>query len=108
MSWTVRRGTAHDIIVSFEGHLSSADGARSAHEFVEALGRDTLDVCWDVREMSGYDTGARKAWQSQMLARRRQIRSITLIGGSALVRMGASAIGLVLGIKCQFADTPPE
>ena len=33
---------------------------------------------------------------------------ITLVGGSALVRMGASAMALVLGIDCRFVAAPTE
>lgn len=67
---------------------------------------ELCDVEWDVRGMTGYDSGARKAWQRQLMPLRRQIRSITLIGGSSLVRMGAGVLALVLRIDCRFAATP--
>lgn len=91
--------------MTFDGHLSSGDGEQAAREFVAALGGEACDVEWDVRRMTGYDSGARKAWQRQLMPRRRQIRSITLVGGSPLVRMGASALALVLRIDCRFAAT---
>jgi hypothetical protein len=106
MSWSVQRSSEKRVVVTFEGHLSSADGERSAQDFVTAMGTHDCDVEWDVRGMTGYDSGARKAWQRRLLPVRRQIRSITLVGGSALVRMGASAIALVLGIRCHFAAIP--
>ncbi len=95
-------------MVTFQGHLSTAEGEQSVRELMTALNEQACDVEWDVRGMTGYDSGARKAWQRELLPRRRQIRSITLVGGSALVRMGASAIALVLGIHCRFIAAPTE
>ncbi len=106
MSWTVRQASSQRLVVTFHGHLSAADGEQSVRELVAALGAQPCDIEWDVRDMTGYDSDARKAWQRELLPRRRQIRSITLIGGSALVRMGASAMALVLGIECRFAAAP--
>ena len=94
--------------VTFQGHLSTEDGQHSVRELVGAIGSEACDVEWDVRGMTGYDSGARKAWQRELLPRRRQVRSITLIGGSALVRMGASALCLMLGIDCRFVAAPQE
>ena len=67
----------------FQGHLDAAEGARAADAFAERLAEATppVAVIFDVREMSGYDSGARKAWQERLWPLRKRIASIRLRGG---------------------------
>jgi hypothetical protein len=91
------------IVVAFDGWLSTAEGGASAAAFVEALRRGPADVVWDVRKMTGYDTGARLAWQQALWPLRRNIRGIEVLGGSPLVRLGALTLTTLLGVSVRFS-----
>jgi hypothetical protein len=108
MSWRVRSEGSGRVVVTFSGRLDEVEGQRSADEFRAAMGDRTVDVVWDVRHMTGYDSGARRAWQGKLVPIRKQIRTITLVGGSAITRMGASAIALLIGTSCRFVETLDE
>lgn len=108
-SWKVTRDpTRPQVIATFRGTLAEADGESSAHAFVEAMGEDRCDVVFDIRHMQRYDSGARRAWQQVLWPRRSQIASLMVVGGNAMVSMGASMLALALGIKASFLDEPPE
>jgi len=81
----------------FEGQLSTAEGTESAAELERELARGERDLVWNVREMAGYDAGAREAWQRVMWPNRKRIRSLKLIGGSGLVRVGATFLAVLIG-----------
>jgi hypothetical protein len=101
MGWQIARRQGA-LLVVFDGHLTAEEGPRSIADFTRVLGHGTSDVIWDITRMRGYDSAARDAWQHGLASRRAQIRSITVVGGGALVRLGASTIGLLLGIRCRF------
>jgi len=54
--------------------------------------------------MTGYHRGAREAWQSTLWPLRHKIRSIVVVGGTPLVRIGATTLGLALRIPIAFED----
>lgn len=87
------------LCVRFEGHLCAESGRQSAKQLAELLGTGTADLVFDVREMTGYATEARAAWQEMLGPKQDQLSSITLVGGNALVRMGGQVLGLLLGVK---------
>ncbi len=82
----------------FEGQLSATEGAESAAELGRALAAGPRELVWNVRAMSGYEAGAREAWQHVMWPSRKQIRSIKLIGGPGLVRVGATFLAVLIGV----------
>ena len=105
-NWFVSR-TKERIEVGFRGRIAAEDGAASAKAFLRALGTLPAHVVFDVRRVEGYDGHARLAWQTALLPRRKQLRSLTVISNSALTRMGASVFALFLGIECILLREPP-
>ena len=87
----------------FDGHLSTEEGQASAEAFSEKL-EIPRDVIFDVRKMQGYESGARRAWQQTLWPLRDHILSLTVVGGNALVRMGATVLGTFLGLSVTFTD----
>lgn len=98
MTWNVRR--EQDVVTcTFTEHLDEFDGRLSAAEFAKVVDQiDSASVIFDVRGMKGYDKPARIAWQDALRPRKAKIKSIDLIGGNAIVRMGASVMSLATGI----------
>ncbi len=72
--------------------------AASLGELGRALAAGPRELVWNVRAMSGYEAGAREAWQHVMWPSRKQIRSIKLIGGPGLVRVGATFLAVLIGV----------
>lgn len=84
----------------FEGHLSEKEGHSSARAFVRELQKaEIIDVAFDVRTMTGYDRGARIAWQKELFPVRDRVLTLEVRGGNSIVRMGASVMALALGIQ---------
>ena len=48
--------------------------------------------------MEGYASGARRIWAEKLKPLRSQLDRIELIGGNALVRMGGSVLGALIGV----------
>jgi hypothetical protein len=95
--WEVER-EGLQVIARFSGRLSTEAGAESVAAFVLAMGEDRIQAVFDIRKMDGYDSGARRAWTHALQPVRDQLESIELRGGNALVRMGGSVMGSLLGV----------
>lgn len=96
--------TRSRIIARFDGFLSDDEGGESARRFVQALGTRKWHVVFDVRGMDGYASAARRSWQQVLAPKRHQVISLTVVGGGPIVRMGAAALGLALGVPTQNVD----
>jgi hypothetical protein len=104
MGWKAKR-FGDRVVAVFDGRLTSEEGRASVAEFVAKLGDSVeVDIVFDIRRMEGYEPGARVAWQKALWPHRRRLRSITLVGGNALVRMGGRLIGLALGVDVRTSD----
>lgn len=99
MTWSVN--TDKGVLVArFDGHLSEEEGHSSACAFVRELQKaKIIDVAFDVRTMTGYDRGARIAWQKELFPVRDRVLTLEVRGGNSIVRMGASVMALALGIQ---------
>lgn len=99
----VRNGA--EVLMVFRGDLDF-DGAKdSSEQFVEIIGADTVQLTIDINEMTGYTRQARQIWQKTIFPVRQQLSELIFVGHApALVRMGASAIGLVLGVPMSFVE----
>jgi hypothetical protein len=100
-----RRG--RKIVVSIAGH-HTADSAAQASRYLVALVSDIngpVEVIADMSRITGFTGEARPHWQAAFKQVRHHIRLITLVQGTALARMTASAVGLYAGIKIRSTDT---
>jgi len=55
----------------------------------------------DVSHVPGYESGARKAWQTALWPHRSHVMSLTVVSDASLTRMGGSMFGGFLGIPHQ-------
>jgi ActR/RegA family two-component response regulator len=99
------------IVITCRGH----DRTRSVHRAVadfDALAKaqsGSYAVVADLREMEGYETESRQAWQEAFRKRRAEIRCLVLVGASSpLIRMGAAAVGAFAAIRVRFVSSWTE
>jgi hypothetical protein len=110
LRWEVRRDEGSDsVVVTFHGQVTEEVGRRSAAAFLAALGTSTVDLTFDVLDVDSHVGAARKAWQDQLLPRRKQLRSMVVVSRSRLTRMAATVFAMMLGIPCEvLEETPPS
>lgn len=81
--WRIERdGTT--VRATFEGLLDEERGLESADALFEVVRElAVVDLVFDVHQMEGYETAARKAWQHVLVPLRTKIRSLRTIGANA-------------------------
>lgn len=89
----------------FGGHLDTVNGLASALALAEALRTSDLTVIWDVHAMTGYDTGARSAWQEHIQPLRNRIREIRVVGATPITRFGTAALAIAIGVPAAFVNS---
>jgi hypothetical protein len=92
------------VIARFDGYLSAEAGEQSARAFIEAMGDDDVVAVFDIREMAGYASDARRAWAAALKPHGHRMMRLELVGGNALVRMGGSVLGALLGVPVVNRD----
>ncbi len=99
------------IVVTCWGHDKKRTVHRATSEF-DALAKTQtgpFTVVADLREMTGYETESRQAWQEALRKHRKGIRGLVLVGArSPLIRMGAAAVGAFAAIRVRFVETWAE
>jgi hypothetical protein len=93
------------IVLSLHGEYTAADAQQclsTASRLFRALGKSEFVV--DLRELAGYETGARLLWQENLAQFKQSIHTVTMIGGSPLARMTGAAVCLYAGIKMRFMN----
>jgi len=103
---TVRR-SGNKIIFSVEGwHTTKAAeecAAALIHYVTEFDG--PVEFVADLRRITGFTVEARHFWQDSFKQTKHRIKLITLVQGSAIARMTASAVGLYAGIKVRSVES---
>ena len=104
--WSVSR-SGDAIVAHFSGRLVVSEGQQSVSAFCRELDKGPATAVFDIREMEGYDGGAREAWQKGLSGQRDKINEIIVVGGSPLIRLGASMIGVFVRIPVRNVDKYP-
>ena len=114
-AWTLNHwevtGSALGIIITCRGHDKAGTAGAATQTFQDlAAGRaGRFSIIADLREMTGYESEARVAWQQAFYRLRTRIDCLVIVGArSALIRMGAAAVGAVAGIPVRFVTTWEE
>jgi len=105
--WTVSE-LAKGILITCRGHDKEGTVSAAVDLFGELVAKRSGDfsIFADLREMTGYESQSRQAWQTVFARHRKRIDSLILIGArSALIRMGAAAVGAFAGIPVRFVES---
>jgi len=95
------------IVITCRGHDKSRTIMPALADFrALASGRRDFTLIADLREMTGYESENRVHWQTLLREFRGSITRLVLVGArSALIRMGAAAVGAFAGIPVKFIDS---
>lgn len=102
--WKVSDSTL-GIVITCRGHDKehTVHAAVTAFHAMAARREGSFQIIADLREMTGYQTESRKAWQEAFYKHRSHVGGLMLVGArSALIRMGAAAVGAFAGIPVKF------
>lgn len=107
--WKVSaRGSS--IVITCRGHDRERTIQPALDDFrALAEQRREFEIIADLREMTGYQSENRVHWQTLFHGYRSRIRRLVLVGArSALIRMGAAAVGAYAGIPVKFVSSWDE
>jgi hypothetical protein len=95
------------IIIACSGHDKSEKYLAAVRKFELCVARRprAFRVIADLREMTGYESAARQAWQQAFRVSRRLMSTVVFVGAqSTRIRMGAAVVGAVAGVPVRFVD----
>jgi hypothetical protein len=100
-----RTGTR--IVLSIRGYHDVAAAHAAVARFHECMGEGSdaaIEMVADLRHITGFDEDCRTIWQAGFRKYAARIGVITLVQGTPLAKMAASALGLYLGIQVRSVD----
>jgi hypothetical protein len=95
------------ILITCRGHDKEGTVGAAVADFERLVPPAAhFTIVADLREMTGYETESRRAWQEAFRNHRDRVEALVLVGAqSALIRMGAAAVGAFSGIPVRFIDS---
>jgi hypothetical protein len=99
------------IVITCCGHDKEGTVQKAVLAFDQAVAKreGSFTIIADLQEMTGYETESRQAWQTAFARCRRRVDGLVLVGAkSALIRMGAAAVGAFAGIPVRFVGSWAE
>lgn len=102
--WEIRQEPSALVIVS-RGHDKSGTIAQVIDRFERLASTRTepTPLIADLRQMTGYESAVRQAWQEALARQRPKINRIVIVGArSAMIRMGAAVVGAYSGVPVSF------
>jgi hypothetical protein len=97
------------IVVRIHGEIENGDAADAARRVDALLERTSgpLEVCIDIRAITGYTVTARESWSSLLRRHRDNIELLTWVTVRSTHRMVGRAVGLFTGIRTRLLDELP-
>ncbi|HEX6274095.1 MAG TPA: hypothetical protein VFZ53_13695 [Polyangiaceae bacterium] len=109
--WTLRFDErAGRVFIIGQGFATEQVSKTAADRFLEVLGSNTVDLVVDVGNVTGYASGARRAWQERFYPVRKQLKRLLIVGSNipSMVRMAATVVAAVTGVPVRFYTTMAE
>lgn len=99
------------IVITCRGHDKERAVQTAVDKFEELVTKrpGLFAIYVDLREMNGYESDSRRAWQTALARHRVRIDGLVLVGArSPIIRMGAAAVGAFAGIPVRFVASWAE
>ena len=100
-----RRG--RKIVICADGHHDETAASQGAQYLLALLAdiNGPVEIVADLSHLAAITPEGQKHWQDAFERSRARIGLITVVQGTALARMAASAVGLYAGIKVRSVET---
>lgn len=90
----------------FIGHLSHSSALKAISQWKNCMKPGTkINLVYNCTSMTGFDTEARKAWQSTMVALKNEIGNIWIISTNVFILGAAKTMGLLTGFSIKAAKS---
>lgn len=93
----------------FMGHLDAMGAQKAIAQWKGRMKNGVRNnLIYNCTEMTGFDTEARRSWQSTMISLKGQIGSIWIISSNVLILGAAKTMGLLTGFAIKVATSPDK
>jgi hypothetical protein len=95
------------IVITCRGHDKERQVDLAVQAFDALMGKQAapLVVIADLKEMTGYESSSRVAWQVVFKPHRKLMKRLILVGArSKMIRMGAAVVGAFAAVPVVFVD----
>lgn len=98
------------MFITAYGFATEGKSRLAAAEFRRLLGSQSVELVVELDAMTGYTSEARRVWQDTFSPVRSQLSRMLVIGTKvpAMVRMGATVVAAVSGIRIAYFGTLAE
>ena len=98
------------IVVRIYGEIENSDSTDAARRVDNLLmkAQGPIEVCIDIRAISGYTVSAREHWSALLRRHRSNIEMLTWVTVRSTHRMVGRAVGLFTGIRTRLLDELPS
>ena len=96
------------VVITCRGHDKERQVEAAVSAFDELMRKQTapLTVIADLKEMTGYESSSRVAWQVVFKRHRKLMQRLILVGArSKMIRMGAAVVGAFAAVPVVFVET---
>ena len=93
---------------TFSGDFTEEDAIEGIEEWRELFSsarRDKLCIIWDCMQMTGYETGARIAWQKAIKELKKKINCVWLVTDSKIIKAGAKLMNAFTSFKLEVVKS---
>lgn len=111
---TTKRVTLKKLVISgksflqfdFKGHLDMESALAAINDWKQQLSTNQkTNLIYNCVDMTGFDTSARKAWQSALSELKSNTGSIWIISTNAFILGAAKTMGLLSGYDIKISKT---
>jgi hypothetical protein len=92
----------------FSGDFSEKDaieGIKEWRELFSSARKEKLCIIWDCMNMTGYETGARIAWQKAIKELKKRINCVWLVTDSKVIKTGAKLMNAFTSFKLKVVKS---
>lgn len=93
----------------FKGHLDHSSAIKAIEEWRRYMERSSKkNLIYNCKEMTGFDSSARKIWQATMGEFKQRTGSIWIISSNVFILGAAKTMGVLTGFLIKVAKTTSE
>lgn len=109
---SVKKGSKDFLQFDFEGDLKETIALDSIQQWKDEMSKllpgQKINLIFNCRKMSGFETEARKHWQETMKLFKGQISDVWVVSENIFIRTAAKTMGLLTGFNMKACNSVSE